>query len=280
MPRTWAAAVLVSLALAPQLSAGQTSGQAGQAANDEPCPDGQFVGPEWRPPARPTCRDCHELCGQNGASSNVRWQCRNICSPGQECLVRGGCRNCTEGEVDRDSDPLTQCMACPEGKSSEPGQTECSDPSLSQQLLDTLLRRSHLLHSLGERGVRLCELLQAHRRRRQLDRRCGVGRPEPRASPTTSRRATPRRSRRSCARVAADITPPSATRRRTDAGRPSDTVVRRREPSCAQCVVIAVHVLRHVRPYPCSISSRLPSCTHLYLKGECLCEEKWEVIWM
>ena len=60
MPRTWAAAVLVSLALAPQLSAGQTSGQAGPAANDEPCPDGQFVGPEWRSPAQPEChrRSC------------------------------------------------------------------------------------------------------------------------------------------------------------------------------------------------------------------------------
>eukprot|EP01045_Picozoa_sp_COSAG04_P005671 COSAG04_NODE_266_length_18562_cov_11.848995_10_plen_2111_part_00 len=86
----------------------------------QPCPAGEFVDADWRPPAEPVCRSCY------------------LCTPGQECAVRGGCRNCTEGEADRDTDPLTRCEACPEGKSSEPGQTECSDPSIPEQLLNVL----------------------------------------------------------------------------------------------------------------------------------------------
>ena len=54
------------------------------------------------------CSDCHELCGRaTSASANTVWQCRDLCDPGQECLLTGGCRNCTDGCARRRSPATT-----------------------------------------------------------------------------------------------------------------------------------------------------------------------------
>ena len=87
---------------------------------DFPCGHHEWIRASWRPGMPVECTSCY------------------VCSIGQECLQRGGCFNCTDGEVDRDSDPLTPCTQCPEGKIPEPSRTRCSDPSLLDKLGDKL----------------------------------------------------------------------------------------------------------------------------------------------
>ena len=87
---------------------------------DFPCEHHEWVQESWRPGTPADCTSCY------------------VCSTGQECRRRGGCFNCTEREVDRDSDPLTPCTECPEGKHAELGQTRCTDPSLLEELSDKL----------------------------------------------------------------------------------------------------------------------------------------------
>ena len=89
-----------------------------EAQGGFPCEDDEWVRATWQPGTPAVCTSCY------------------VCSVGQECLRFGGCRNCTEGEVDRDSNPLTLCEECPEGKISQPGQAQCTDPSRLEQTVD------------------------------------------------------------------------------------------------------------------------------------------------
>ena len=78
-------------------------------AKSFPCAADQWVDASWRGNASDAvCRSCFE------------------CVNGQECRRRGGCANCTKGEVDDDDDPLTACVLCPKGKTSEEGATLCT----------------------------------------------------------------------------------------------------------------------------------------------------------
>ena len=91
-----------------------------EAQGGFPCADDEWVRTSWQPGMPAECTSCY------------------VCSVGQECLKFGGCFNCTEGEMDRDRNPLTECVGCPEGKTSEPGQARCSDLTLTEQLVDKL----------------------------------------------------------------------------------------------------------------------------------------------
>eukprot|EP01045_Picozoa_sp_COSAG04_P011463 COSAG04_NODE_739_length_10697_cov_6.459332_2_plen_759_part_00 len=75
-------------------------------------------------------------CGAGGARcSAAQWcnatlgECHSCysCGVGQECLVRLGCRKCTVGTIDHDTDPTTHCVACPGGKAPAESATECVD---------------------------------------------------------------------------------------------------------------------------------------------------------
>eukprot|EP01043_Picozoa_sp_COSAG02_P039872 COSAG02_NODE_3181_length_7215_cov_30.624930_2_plen_1762_part_00 len=71
-------------------------------ASGFPCdPENEWVELTWRSTQAATCHDCFD------------------CSVGQVCRQRGGCFNCTAGEYDDDGNPVTPCVACPEGKTSE-----------------------------------------------------------------------------------------------------------------------------------------------------------------
>eukprot|EP01043_Picozoa_sp_COSAG02_P097780 COSAG02_NODE_33979_length_491_cov_0.971939_1_plen_97_part_10 len=62
-----------------------------------PCDaEAEWVSAAWHEPQVPECHSCYE------------------CTVGQVCLRRGGCFNCTAGELDDDGDPTTECVACPE----------------------------------------------------------------------------------------------------------------------------------------------------------------------
>ena len=75
-----------------------------------PCGGGQrCAAGQWCDAAARECRDCYG------------------CAVGMECLARLGCRNCTAGTIDHDTDPTTLCEACPDGRTAAPGATECAE---------------------------------------------------------------------------------------------------------------------------------------------------------
>jgi hypothetical protein len=64
---------------------------------------------QWCDAAARECRDCYD------------------CAVGTECLARLGCRNCTAGTIDHDTNPTTLCEACPDGRTAAAGATECAE---------------------------------------------------------------------------------------------------------------------------------------------------------
>jgi hypothetical protein len=74
-----------------------------------PCQEYEWVNETWQPPQEPQCHNCY------------------VCTVGQVCRQRGGCFNCPPGEYDDDRKPLSPCVACPAGKTSqEEAATACT----------------------------------------------------------------------------------------------------------------------------------------------------------